>query len=483
MKSRSLIVLLLTLSFLTACVAPTAAVTSTPPAVVPTTPTPAGVYPPPTVPPTAVVPTSAPTQVELTPAQKAAEQALSQKYNVPLDQIKIVSTEAVQWPDGCLGVVIPGVMCTDMIVDGYRVIMEANGQQYEFRTNLDGSTVIDAAQLQATLEFVVASFTQNIQVINPNIPLGPTYNPSFNSFLPRGGAVGNTAYVLDLSGNNVIAISATGSGSLPFIQNPNIGLAVWKGSATSQPKLAWGTSLANPAMSSALEIANLDGSGVETLLTDTAPNTAPYQLTAEAWSADGQSLYFSKEPVGIGGYIPYAGASNLYKIDITTQQVTEIIPQKASPEPQICLDAISNDYRFVADHCAPGWITVRDLQSGTSSAITPPATITGWKLLGSARFSPTSDRIAYALAKGNPDNEQSWVVVGSSGGGEAKLVLTGQPGSYYTVLGWLDDQTLLVQANILNNPNVGAEIYTVKADGSNPTKVAEGMLLAIIDNR
>ncbi len=479
MKNKTLPILLLVISFITACAqSPTLGVPVTP-SVVPSTPTPAGVYPPPT----AVVPTTAPTQAELTPAQKAAEQALSQKYTVPLDQIKIVSTEAVQWPNGCLGVVIPGVMCTDVIVDGYRVMMEANGQQYEFRTNLDGSTVIDAAQLQATLGFVVQTIASNIQVVNPSIPLGPTYNPAFNSFLPRGGTVGNTAYVLDLSANKAIAISSTGSGDLPFIQNPNVGLAVWKGSATSQPKLAWGTSLVSPAMSSALQIANLDGSGIETLLTETITNTAPTQLVAQLWSTDGQSLYFSKEPVGIGGYLLYAGASNLYKIDIATKQVTEIIPQKASTEPQICLDAITGDYRFIADHCTQGVITVRDLQSGTTATITAPADITGWKLLGSARFSPTGDRVAYVLAKGNPDNEQGWVVVGSSTGGEAKLVLAGEPGSYYIVIGWLDDQTLLVQSNILNNPNVGAELYTVKADGSSPTKVAEGILLAIIDNR
>ncbi len=492
MRTKSFIAILLALSFLTACAAPTTPAAYPPPTTTgayppPTTPpleaTSVGAYPPPTVPPSGALPTPTVTPVTLTPAEKAAEQALSQKYNIPLDQITIVSKESVAWPNGCLGVVIPGVLCTDIVTDGYRVIMEANGQQYEFRTNLDGSTVIDAIQQQATLGFVVQTIAQNIQVVNPNIPLGPTYNPAFNGFLPRGGAVGNTAYVLDLIANKAIAISSSGSGDLPFIQNPNIGLAVWKGSATSQPKLAWGTSLVSPAMTSTLQIANLDGSGIETLLTETVTNTAPYQLTAEAWSADGQSLYFSKEPVGIGGYIPYAGASNLYKIDVTTKQVTEIIPQTASTGPQICLDAISNDYRFLADHCAPGWITIRDLQSGTTSALTPPANLTGWKLLGSARFSPTADRVAYALAKGDPNNEQSWVVVGSSGGGEATLVLTGQPGSYYTVQGWLDDQTLLVQSTSVGNPSVGSELFTVKVDGSSSSKVADGALLTIIDNR
>ena len=38
-------------------------------------------------------------------------QALVVAVNVPVDQVKLISTEAVQWPDGCLGIVRMGVMC------------------------------------------------------------------------------------------------------------------------------------------------------------------------------------------------------------------------------------------------------------------------------------------------------------------------------------------------------------------------------------
>ncbi|MFZ2095329.1 MAG: hypothetical protein WAV05_01705 [Anaerolineales bacterium] len=105
------------------------------------------------------------------------------------------------------------------------------------------------------------------------------------------------------------------------------------------------------------------------------------------------------------------------------------------------------------------------------------------RLCCSARFSPSGDLLAFALAQGNPDNERGWVAVGDSTGGASKLVLAGDAGSYYSVLGWLDDQTLLVQANTLGNPNVGSQLFTVGADGSNLTKVADGSLLTIIDNR
>jgi hypothetical protein len=76
-----------------------------------------------------------------TPAQQAAVTLLSQTLNLPPGQITLISTEAVEWPDGCLGIRKPGVMCTQAIVPGYRIILEANGVQYEVRTNEDGRVV------------------------------------------------------------------------------------------------------------------------------------------------------------------------------------------------------------------------------------------------------------------------------------------------------------------------------------------------------
>lgn len=81
----------------------------------------------------------------LTPAQTAALSLLSQTLSLPADQITLVSTEAVTWPDGCLGVQRMGVMCTQALVEGYRILLEADGRQYEVRTNLSGSASVLAS--------------------------------------------------------------------------------------------------------------------------------------------------------------------------------------------------------------------------------------------------------------------------------------------------------------------------------------------------
>lgn len=76
---------------------------------------------------------------DLTPEQGAAIAALSGNWSLPADKITLVSTETVDWPDDCLGVVEEGLVCAQVITPGFRVILEANGRQVEYRTNEDGT--------------------------------------------------------------------------------------------------------------------------------------------------------------------------------------------------------------------------------------------------------------------------------------------------------------------------------------------------------
>src|SRR5215211_6036607 len=55
-------------------------------------------------------PTSTNIPKDLTPAQLVAITKLSENLGLPAESIKLVSTEAVDWPDGCLGVQEEGVM-------------------------------------------------------------------------------------------------------------------------------------------------------------------------------------------------------------------------------------------------------------------------------------------------------------------------------------------------------------------------------------
>ena len=56
--------------------------------------------------------------------------------------ISVLSTEAVDWGDSCLGVETPGIMCLQVITPGYRVVLEAGGQRYEYHTDATGERLV-----------------------------------------------------------------------------------------------------------------------------------------------------------------------------------------------------------------------------------------------------------------------------------------------------------------------------------------------------
>ena len=331
----------------------------------------------------------------------------------------------------------------------------------------------------ASLRLSVRTADQTIHLVELNSQPGSFFTPAFTGFLPQGGSANGISYALNFSSSPSMAVKndQNGQQNVSFITNPNYGLAIWRGNETEQPRLAWGTMPVADSNPSSLQISNADGSQMTTLLTEDAGTNRPVQFVAEFWSADGQSLYYSEEPVGIGGYIIFAGASNLSRINIATREITTLIPQQTS---MICLDAFSADYSLVADHCTPNQITVRDINNAGSTAILPPADVNGYAVLGSARFSPESKRIAYALAKADPSNEQGWLAIADIGSGVSQLIYTGQSGGSITVDGWLDAQTLLIETTPTQCVDTCEnQIWTINLDGSNLTKVADGNFITL----
>src|SRR3989344_3339152 len=56
-------------------------------------------------------------------------------------KIKLVSIEETEWPNGCLGLPQDSEMCTQALVPGYKIVLDADGRIMTFRTNKDGSSI------------------------------------------------------------------------------------------------------------------------------------------------------------------------------------------------------------------------------------------------------------------------------------------------------------------------------------------------------
>jgi hypothetical protein len=105
-------------------------------------------------------------QVEEPVSVEAARQVLAQELGVKPDQILVVEVGEAEWPDSCLGLAGPGEMCLTVITPGYRMILEAEGEQYEVRTDLDGDTVRveGAGQAEAAVEAARQALAQELDL-------------------------------------------------------------------------------------------------------------------------------------------------------------------------------------------------------------------------------------------------------------------------------------------------------------------------------
>lgn len=76
------------------------------------------------------------------PAVIAAREALAKQLRIEPSAATVVGVEEVQWPDGCLGVRMPDVLCIQVIVPGYRITLEANGKRYVYHTDQTGQQLV-----------------------------------------------------------------------------------------------------------------------------------------------------------------------------------------------------------------------------------------------------------------------------------------------------------------------------------------------------
>lgn len=331
----------------------------------------------------------------------------------------------------------------------------------------------------AFVRVAVASADNTIQVVELPAEVGSQVSDLTTGFLPRGGAAGGAVYAL-VSGNETKAVKVDANGEQPlsFVQFLNVGFGVWAGNGRQAARLGWSTTHEGVSQ---LFVSSPDGSDAAPVHEQPLTPERNSQLVFERWSRDGQSFYFGEEPFGIGGYILFAGASSLYRLNLSDQSVQEIIPFNPAGGRFICWDDLSSDERLAAGHCDGQVVTVLDVTTSQTTSIQPPADVGGFGQIGSARFSPDASRVAFALARGDSSNEQGWVAVSDGLSGGSHVIAASEPGRYFTVVAWLNPSVLLLQSGTLFcAPTCTSELWRVNVDGSGLTKVADGAFVTLV---
>ena len=149
--------------------------------------------------------------VDLTPAQRAAITALSELTGTSADKITLVSTEAVTWPDGCLGVQRMGMMCTQAIVEGFKIVLKADGKEYEFHTNQNGSAVVLAAGELSGLveEAIITQLAENLGLDKSDVSVVSSTDVEFNDAC-LGVAMPDVMCALVITPGRIIVLEANG---------------------------------------------------------------------------------------------------------------------------------------------------------------------------------------------------------------------------------------------------------------------------------
>ncbi len=73
--------------------------------------------------------------------QQAVVQDLAQRTGQPLQTFKVIHIGQQTWPDGCLGLSEPDVLCTMALVPGWRVVVSNGAQEWTYRTDDQGQII------------------------------------------------------------------------------------------------------------------------------------------------------------------------------------------------------------------------------------------------------------------------------------------------------------------------------------------------------
>jgi hypothetical protein len=160
------------------------------------------------------------------------------------------------------------------------------------------------------------------------------------------------------------------------------------------------------------------------------------------WSADSSTLLLHEMPQGIGGYILFWTYQNVRAYIIVTGQT----------RPLGNLDGYSGDLAYTAlverGDSGPTGLLVTETATGAQTRYLLPPLGEQPFAGGEAHFSPSNAKVAYQVARSDPENEKFWTIVVDLFSGESKVVLedqaTGYNLNYGNIAAWLDDNTLIV---------------------------------------
>jgi hypothetical protein len=305
--------------------------------------------------------------------------------------------------------------------------------------------------------------------VRPAPGYGPYAHPNQKQVL------GDAIYYVDSGGDSmggsVKRVTAAGIVDLPFTTIPDMSILKFAvsddGSMIAWSAADWGNST--------LWVADINGGGMQVVI-QSDPSLGLedwYVLETYRWTLDNE-LYFAWQISGIGS-LEYFGYSSMYHYRPSTG---EIIPLAEAPSEggMPCWYTVSPDDVYLVGTCAgdSGISGLRERDVGTGVENVLPL-LPNQDQTGSAAYSPSGVKLAYAFVRGGMDDKDGYLAVRHNPG-EAPVVIASVPGGSFHRVHWVDEDRLAVERWLLAG-SVSAQL--VALDGA-MTQIGEGELIGLM---
>ncbi len=286
---------------------------------------------------------------------------------------------------------------------------------------------------------------------------------------------GESIYYVDSGGSSlggvVRRVTAAGSTALDFTLAEAMASLTFAVSP-DETRIAWTWSTwESTGVVSQLWIANLDGSNAQ-MVVQSDPNDdleEYFALETVRWTSGGDLIY-AWQVTGIGGYILFFGWSSFYLYSPTSGTSTPLVPadgEAAGP----CWYSLSPDEVYAVGGCGADGMRERQLAGG-GDTVFPAFPDQGQE--GAAAYSPSGARLAYAIARGEYENESGQVVLRLNRGEAPSIVATHAPG-YFDAIQWVDESRMAVAYAV----GEASALDLLNIDGTR-ARIGDGRLIGLM---
>ena len=104
------------------------------------------------------------------PAASAAVAYLADELGITPQEVTILASDPVEWPDASLGCPQPGMMYAQVITPGYSFLLDAVGEHYEVHTDLAGQSAVICERASGDLSDPEAAFRRLLAHLIQTVP-------------------------------------------------------------------------------------------------------------------------------------------------------------------------------------------------------------------------------------------------------------------------------------------------------------------------